>query len=64
MPATNIIKFPRRRQFAIVVEREGEGFLVLRGRHGWLYGTAWQAFSDAQHLANADSVGVVNRLFS
>jgi hypothetical protein len=61
MPVTNIIEFPRRRQFAIIVEPErgGEGFLVLRGSHGWLYGSMWQAVADAQHLASADSVAVV-----
>ncbi len=63
-PATNIIKFPRRRQRAIIVEpeRDGEGWLVIRGSHGgWLHGSALSAFLEAQHLAGIDSVAVVHR---
>jgi hypothetical protein len=61
-PATNIIKFSRRRQLAIIVEpeRDGEGWLVIRGSHGWLHGTL-SASLEAQHLAGIDSVAVVHR---
>jgi hypothetical protein len=62
MSAT-VLQFPQRQQLAIRVEREhdGEGFLVIRGSHGWLHGSAASAFLEAQQLASIDSVAVVQR---
>ena len=61
--SAKVLQFPIRRQLAIIVERErdAEGWLVLRGSHGWLHGSAVSAFLEAQQLAAIDSVAVVQR---
>jgi hypothetical protein len=59
MSAT-ILQFPRRRQRNIIVLHEpDDGWLVIRGSHGWLHGDIRQAFVDAQELASDDAVTVV-----
>ena len=61
--SATILQFPNRRQLAIIVERErdADGWLVIRGSHGWLHGSAASAFLEAQQLASIDSVAVVQR---
>jgi hypothetical protein len=60
--SARILEFPRRRQRNIIVWCDpDDGFYVIRGGHGWLHGSAWQAFEDANEMAGADSVAVVVR---
>jgi hypothetical protein len=60
MSAT-VVQFPRRRQLAIVLQREEPwgAWLVLRGHHGWLFGSRLEALVEARELAEQDAVSVV-----
>ena len=55
-----VIQFPARRQRNIRIERERgtEGWLVIRGEHGWLHGDCLSAFLEARNLAAADSTTI------
>jgi hypothetical protein len=46
-----IIRFPPRRSVAVLIMRDGGGWLVLAGSHGWIHGDAEAARSDAQWLS-------------
>jgi hypothetical protein len=57
--SAQIIRFPARRQHAIlVVEYDGE-FFVLRGSHGWLHVSRADALNEARALADDDGTCVV-----
>jgi hypothetical protein len=50
---TTVIRFPLRRVGTILIcrERNGSGWLVLHGSHGWLHGDYDAAIDDARWLA-------------
>ena len=47
-----VVRFSLRRTGAILIVRErgGDGWLVLAGAHGWLYGDRRSALKDARWL--------------
>jgi hypothetical protein len=55
-----VFPFPPRRQLAIRVEREGAATLVIRGPHGWLFGSRAQGLIEARELSQQDGVGIVH----
>jgi hypothetical protein len=63
MTPGTLLQFPWHRQLGIIVEHERneDGWLVIRGSHGWLHGSAVSAFLEALKLASVDSVAIVVR---
>jgi hypothetical protein len=49
---TAVARFPMRRSLAVWITRDGPGWLVLAGEHGWLFGSRQEADRDAQWLAH------------
>jgi hypothetical protein len=47
---TAVVRFPMRRSLAVWITREGPGWLVLAGEHGWLLGSRHEADRDAAWL--------------
>jgi hypothetical protein len=59
--SAEIIKFPKRHRFAIVVEHDADnGWFVVRSARGqgWLHHDIAAAFADAQELAAAESLPI------
>lgn len=48
---SSLIRFPRPR---VERERGGEGWMVIRGSHGWLFGDRKQAIAELDVLAAAE----------
>ena len=46
-----VVRFPPRRSAAVLIMRDGDGWLVLAGAHGWIHGDAKSARSDARWLS-------------
>jgi hypothetical protein len=55
---SQLIRFPPRRVRAVIIcrERDGDGWLVIAGAHGWLCGSRAEAFAEAVWLA--DNLGL------
>jgi hypothetical protein len=50
-PCADIIRFPSRAPFNVVIQREGVAWLVTARGHGWLHGSKNSALNDAHWLA-------------
>jgi hypothetical protein len=58
--SARILPFPqhRTRTVRVVRERDGDGWLVLWGSHGWVFGSRGDAIEDALELGAMHGVDV------
>jgi hypothetical protein len=56
-----VVRFPPRRLAAVFVIREYPAWLVLLRSHGWVFGSRRDALIEAQALARASGMQVVER---
>jgi hypothetical protein len=53
-----ILPFPQRGPFAVSIERDGQGWLVICRHHGWLFGFSREAWASAEIIAAGFGVAV------
>jgi hypothetical protein len=56
-----VLPFPPRGPFKVELLREGPAYLVRARRSGWLHGSLVEALADAQWLAAAAGVAIVDQ---